>query len=75
LNQDSNIFSEFEIDAQTKQFNKKKCLGMLCSNQGLFLGFYFTRLIPILDKITLHYLGKRKEKQGKERITPEFGGY
>jgi hypothetical protein len=24
---------------------------------------------------TLHYLGKRKEKQGKERVTPEFGEY
>jgi hypothetical protein len=27
------------------------------------------------SKITLHYLGKREGKQGKERVTPEFDGY
>jgi hypothetical protein len=31
--------------------------------------------MPIYNKLTLHYLGKREEEQGKERITPEFGGY
>jgi hypothetical protein len=36
---------------------------MLCSNQGLFLGFYFTRLIDILNKIVLHYLEKRKKSK------------
>jgi hypothetical protein len=37
---------------------------------------YFTRLMHrYKNKITLHYLGKRKEKQGKERVTPEFDGY
>jgi hypothetical protein len=29
------------------------------------LGFYFARLINILNKITPHYLGKRKEKLRK----------
>jgi hypothetical protein len=27
------------------------------------------------NKIILHYLGKTKEKQGKGRVTPEFGEY
>ena len=35
------------------------------------IGFYFTRFMPIYI-ITFHYLEKRKEKQGKERVTPEF---
>jgi hypothetical protein len=40
------------------------------------LGFNFTKLRTyIYNKITLHYLGKREEKQVKERVTPEFGGY
>jgi hypothetical protein len=39
------------------------------------LRFYFTRLMHRYKKITLHYLGKRKEKQRKERIAPEFGEY
>jgi hypothetical protein len=36
---------------------------------------HFTRLMPIYNKITFHYLEKREEKQGKERVTSEFGGY
>jgi hypothetical protein len=40
-----------------------------------FLGLYFNRLMLIYNKITLHYLEKRKEKQGKERVALEFGGY
>jgi hypothetical protein len=40
------------------------------------LRFYFTRLTPGHKiKIILHYLGKRKEKQGNERVTPEFDEY
>jgi hypothetical protein len=39
------------------------------------LGFYFTTLKLIYNKITLHYLEKRNEKQEKERVTPEFSGY
>jgi hypothetical protein len=40
------------------------------------LRFYFTRLTPRHKiKITLHYLGKRKEKEGNERVTPEFDEY
>jgi hypothetical protein len=40
------------------------------------LGFYFTTLKTyIYNKINLHYLEKIKEKQGKERVTPEFSGY
>jgi hypothetical protein len=45
-----------------------------CNNQGTSKA-HFTRLKPIYNKLTLHYLGKREEKQGKERVTPEFGGY
>jgi hypothetical protein len=37
------------------------------------LGFYFTSFTPIYNNSLL--LEKRKEKQGKERITPEFGRY
>jgi hypothetical protein len=38
------------------------------------LGFYFTMLKTyIYNKITLHYL--EEEKQVKERVTLEFGGY
>jgi hypothetical protein len=37
---------------------------------------FILRLTPRhKNKITLHYLGKRKEKQGKERVTHEFGEY
>jgi hypothetical protein len=36
---------------------------------------HFTRLTPIYNKLTLHYLEKREEKQEKERVTPKFGGY
>jgi hypothetical protein len=45
-----------------------------CDNQS-FSKAHFTRLTPIYNKLTLHYSGKREEKQGKERITPKFGGY
>jgi hypothetical protein len=41
-------------------------------NNQSFSRVHFTRLTPIYNKITLHYLEKRKEKQGKERLTPEF---
>jgi hypothetical protein len=35
---------------------------------------HFTRLMPIYNKITLHYFRKkkRKEKKGKGRVTPKF---
>jgi hypothetical protein len=47
-----------------------------CNNQGLFKGSILLHLTYIYThKITLHYLGKRKENYGKERVTPEFGGY
>jgi hypothetical protein len=45
-----------------------------CNNQ-ITSRAHFTRLMPIYNKITLHYLEKREEKQGKERVTPKFGGY
>jgi hypothetical protein len=36
------------------------------------LQFYFTNLNTYIYKIILHYLEKIKEKQVKERVTPEF---
>jgi hypothetical protein len=36
---------------------------------------HFTRFTGIYNKITLHYLEKRIDRQGKERVTPEFGRY
>jgi hypothetical protein len=47
---------------------------MKCSIQ-IFSRVQFSRLTLIYNKITLHYLEKRKEKQGKERVTHEFGEY
>jgi amino acid permease len=57
-----------------------KYLGMLCKNQGLFLGFYFTTL-NICIYIYTHtqnnspLIRKRKENYERERVTPEFGEY
>jgi hypothetical protein len=45
-----------------------------CNNQSTSRA-HFTRLTPIYNKIILHYLEKREEKQGNERVTPEFCGY
>jgi hypothetical protein len=47
---------------------------MKCRTQS-FSRVQFSRLTLIYNKITLHFFRKRKEKQGKERVTPEFGGY
>jgi hypothetical protein len=57
----------------------KKCLDMLCSNQRLLLRvlFYYTQhmYIYIHTQNNSPLFRKRKENYGKERVTPEFGGY
>jgi hypothetical protein len=65
------------MGAQTQQFNIKKCLGMLCSNQRLlsFLGFPFTWLIDIYKTKYISIFRKKGRKAENERVTPEFGGY
>jgi hypothetical protein len=39
------------------------------------LEFYFTRLTHRYKQNNSSLFRKRKEKRGKERLTPEFGGY
>jgi hypothetical protein len=46
-----------------------------CNNQSSSKIFILLGLLIDINKIALHYLGKRKEKQGKERVTPKFGEY
>jgi hypothetical protein len=50
-----------------------------CNNQSFSrILFYYTNNLYIYllyNKLTLHYLGKGKENYGKEKVTPEFGGY
>jgi hypothetical protein len=51
-----------------------------CNNQSFSrILFYYAKnsYIYIYNKVNVHYLEtkKREEKQVKERVTPEFGGY
>jgi hypothetical protein len=48
---------------------------MRCNNQTSLEFYFITLKTYIYNKTTLHYLGKREEKQVKEKITPKFGRY
>jgi hypothetical protein len=52
-----------------------KYLGMLCKNQGLFLGFHFTTLNICIYIQNNSPLIRKKKSYERERVTPEFGEY
>jgi hypothetical protein len=59
------------INQHTKRKDDPACRATIMT----LLGFILLSLQLYKTKITLHYLGKRIEKQGKERVTTKFGEY